>query len=101
MRIVLESLPSDARIHIHIAEQVGEVQDCLAVRDLRPVEWLLRNAELDARWTLVHATHLNDGEVAGIARSGATVAICPTTEDNLGDGLFRLQDIRIGVQRRF
>ncbi|WP_434946040.1 formimidoylglutamate deiminase [Luteimonas sp. SDU82] len=92
MRIVLESLPRDARIHIHIAEQVGEVQDCLAVRDLRPVEWLLRNAELDARWTLVHATHLNDGEVAGIARSGATVAICPTTEANLGDGLFRLRD---------
>src|SRR5690606_34184804 len=62
MREVLESLPRDTRIHIHIAEQVGEVQDCLAVRDLRPVEWLLRNAELDARWTLVHATHLNDAK---------------------------------------
>src|SRR5690606_2082366 len=92
MREVLDALPDDARIHIHIAEQVGEVQDCLAIRDLRPVEWLLRNAELDARWTLVHATHLNDGEVDGIARSGATVAICPTTEANLGDGLFRLRD---------
>ena len=92
MREVLDALPGDARIHIHIAEQVGEVQDCLAMRDLRPVEWLLRNAELDARWTLVHATHLNDGEVDGIARSGATVAICPTTEANLGDGLFRLRD---------
>ena len=92
MRTVLAALPADARIHIHIAEQVGEVQDCLAVRDLRPVEWLLRNADVDARWTLVHATHLNDGEVQGIARSGATVAICPTTEANLGDGLFRLRD---------
>jgi len=92
MRTVLDALPRDTRIHIHIAEQVGEVQDCLALRDLRPVEWLLRNAEVDARWTLVHATHLNDGEVAGIARSGATVAICPTTEANLGDGLFRLRD---------
>ena len=92
MRSVLDALPAEARIHIHIAEQVGEVQDCLAVRDLRPVEWLLRNADLDPRWTLVHATHLNDGEVQGIARSGATVAICPTTEANLGDGLFRLRD---------
>ena len=92
MRTVLDALPRDTRIHIHIAEQVGEVQDCLAVRDLRPVEWLLRNAEIDARWTLVHATHLNDGEVQGIAGSGATVAICPTTEANLGDGLFRLRD---------
>ena len=92
MQAVLAALPAQARIHIHIAEQVGEVQDCLAVRDLRPVEWLLRNAELDARWTLVHATHLNDGEVRDLARTGATVAICPTTEANLGDGLFRLRD---------
>ena len=92
MRVVLAALPADARVHIHIAEQVGEVQDCLAVRDLRPVEWLLHNADVDARWTLVHATHLNDWEVAGIAKSGATVAICPTTEANLGDGLFRLRD---------
>ena len=92
MHAVLAALPPGAPIHIHIAEQVGEVQDCLAIRDLRPVEWLLRNAPVDARWTLVHATHLNDWEVAGIARSGATVAICPTTEANLGDGLFRLRD---------
>ena len=92
MRAVLAALPEDARIHIHIAEQVGEVQDCLAIRDRRPVEWLLQNAAVDARWTLVHATHLNDWEVAGIAKSGATVAICPTTEANLGDGLFRLRD---------
>jgi len=92
MRAVLAALPADARVHIHVSEQVGEVQDCLAVRDLRPVEWLLHNAEVDARWTLVHATHLNDWEVAGIAKCGATVAICPTTEANLGDGLFRLRD---------
>src|SRR5690606_5765110 len=92
MRTVLAALPADARIHIHVAEQVGEVQDCIAVRDLRPVEWLLQNAAIDARWTLVHATHLNAWEVAGIAKSGATVAICPTTEATLGDGLFRLRD---------
>lgn len=91
MRAVLAALPDDARIHIHVAEQIGEVQDCMAVRNARPVEWLLGNAPVDARWTLVHATHLDDGEIAGIARSGATVALCPTTEANLGDGLFPLR----------
>jgi formimidoylglutamate deiminase len=91
MRAVLAALPDDARIHIHIAEQIGEVQDCIAVRDARPVEWLLGNAAVDARWTLVHATHLDEGEITGIARSGATVALCPTTEANLGDGLFTLR----------
>jgi formimidoylglutamate deiminase len=92
MREVLAALPGDARVHVHIAEQVGEVQDCLAVRGARPVEWLLANAQVDARWTLVHATHLVPEEVGGIAASGATVAICPTTEANLGDGLFPLRD---------
>lgn len=92
MRAVVDALPRDACIHIHIAEQIGEVQDCLAVRDARPVEWLLDHADVDPRWTLVHATHLTDTEVSGIARSGATVALCPTTEANLGDGLFRLRD---------
>ncbi len=91
MREVVAALPSDSRIHIHIAEQLGEVQDCLALRNARPVEWLLDNAAVDARWTLVHATHLTGGETLGIARSGATVAICTTTEGNLGDGLFPLR----------
>ena len=79
-------------IHIHIAEQIGEVQECEALRGARPVEWLLGHADVDADWTLVHATHLDDAEVQGIAASGATVAICPTTEANLGDGLFPLRD---------
>ena len=92
MRVVVSALPVDMPLHIHVAEQVGEVQDCLALRGARPVEWLLANAEVDARWTLVHATHLEPGEVQGIARSGATVAICPTTEANLGDGLFPLRE---------
>jgi formimidoylglutamate deiminase len=92
MRVVLAALPRDMPVHIHIAEQLAEVQDCLAIRDARPVEWLLANAAVDARWTLVHATHLEPAEVVGIARSGATVAICPTTEANLGDGLFPLRD---------
>ncbi len=92
MNTVLAALPGDTRLHIHIAEQIGEVQDSLAIRGERPVRWLLDNAEVDARWSLVHATHLDVDEVVGIARSGATVAICPTTEANLGDGLFPLRD---------
>ena len=92
MHTVLAALPADAPIHIHIAEQIGEVQDCIALRGARPVEWLLANAEVDRRWTLVHATHLTPDEVQGIATSGATVAICTTTEGNLGDGLFPLRD---------
>ncbi len=91
MAAVIAALPDDARLHVHIAEQLGEVQDCLAVRNARPVEWLLANAAVDARWTLVHATHLTPDETRGIAASGATVAICPTTEANLGDGLFPLR----------
>jgi formimidoylglutamate deiminase len=79
-------------VHIHIAEQIGEVQDCQALRGARPVEWLLANAPVDANWTLVHATHLETAEVQGIVASGATVAICPTTEANLGDGLFPLRE---------
>ena len=92
MHDVLAALPADSRIHIHIAEQVAEVEDSIQVRGARPVRWLLDHADVDARWTLVHATHLDEGEVQGIARSGATVAICTTTEANLGDGLFPLRD---------
>jgi len=92
MRKVLDALPPSMPVHIHIAEQIGEVQDCLALRDARPVEWLLANANVDSRWTLVHATHLTPAETQAIARSGATVAICPTTEANLGDGLFPLRE---------
>ena len=92
MREVLAGLPNDARIHIHIAEQTAEVDECVAVRGARPVQWLLDNAPVDPRWTLVHATHLDVAEVQGVAQSGATVAICTTTEAHLGDGLFPLRD---------
>jgi len=91
MHDVLATLPASSPIHIHIAEQLGEVQDCIALRGARPVEWLLANAAVDRHWTLVHATHLTGAEVQGIADSAATVAICPTTEANLGDGLFPLR----------
>lgn len=79
-------------VHVHIAEQVAEVEDCLAVRGRRPVRWLLDEMPVDGRWTLVHATHLDASEIAGIASAGATVALCPTTEGNLGDGLFPLPE---------
>ena len=91
MSAALAALPAATPLHIHIAEQIGEVQDCLAVRNARPVEWLLAHAPVDRHWTLVHATHLTAAETIGIAASGATVAICPTTEANLGDGLFPLR----------
>ena len=91
MRAVLAALRPDTRIHIHIAEQQAEVEECVAAYGARPVQWLLDNADVDARWTLVHATHLDAAEVHGIAASGSTVAICPTTEANLGDGLFPLR----------
>ncbi len=91
MREVLAELPLEMPVHIHIAEQVGEVQDCVLLRGARPVEWLLRQLPVDPRWTLVHATHLTPAEIKRLAHSGATVALCPTTEANLGDGLFPLR----------
>ncbi|OZB18954.1 MAG: formimidoylglutamate deiminase [Hyphomonas sp. 34-62-18] len=75
-------------IHIHIAEQVKEVQDCLAWSGARPVDWLLHNAPVDGRWCLVHATHTDDRELHRIAKSGAVAGLCPVTEANLGDGIF-------------
>ncbi len=103
MRAVLEgidgmaetrsSLPGSMMpIHIHIAEQIGEVQDCLAIRNARPIEWLLDHAPVDARWCLVHATHIDATELGRLAATRASVGLCPTTEANLGDGLFPLKD---------
>jgi formimidoylglutamate deiminase len=77
-------------VHIHVAEQAREVEDCLASHGRRPVSFLLASGLVDARWCLVHATHVDEAEVAGIAASGATVGLCPTTEGNLGDGRFPL-----------
>ena len=73
-------------IHIHAAEQTAEVDDCLAATGLRPLEWLAAHAALDARWQLVHATQATASEIDAVARSGAGVVLCPTTEANLGDG---------------
>lgn len=84
----VRSLDSQAPIHIHIAEQQKEVQDCLAHYGQRPVQWLLDNADLDKYWCLIHATHINNEERQGIIASQAVAGICPTTEANLGDGIF-------------
>jgi formiminoglutamate deiminase len=75
-------------VHIHAAEQLREVAACVAWSGARPVEWLLANAGVDARWCVVHATHLTAAETSGLARSGAVAGLCPITEANLGDGVF-------------
>ncbi|MCK1358818.1 formimidoylglutamate deiminase [Bradyrhizobium sp. 199] len=75
-------------VHIHAAEQVKEVEDCLAWSDRRPVQWLLEHAPVDQRWCLIHATHTTDEEVAALARTGAVAGLCPITEASLGDGIF-------------
>lgn len=77
-------------IHIHAAEQTREVEDCLAWSGKRPVEWLLDEIGIDAHWCLVHATHMTAAETQRLAASGAVAGLCPTTEGNLGDGLFPL-----------
>ncbi len=82
------SLEASGPVHIHIAEQTGEVAECEAFTGQRPVQWLLDHAAVDPRWCLVHATHMTVEETARLAKSGAVAGLCPTTEANLGDGLF-------------
>jgi formimidoylglutamate deiminase len=84
----LDALLPGAPIHIHIAEQVKEVEECIAWSGARPVEWLLDHASVNGRWCLVHATHMTDVETERLAKSGAVAGLCPTTEANLGDGFF-------------
>ena len=88
LRDLVRRLGDDAGpVHIHIAEQTAEVDDCLAATGARPIEWLARELPLDARWQLVHATHALPGEIDAVAAAGAGVVLCPSTEANLGDGL--------------
>jgi formimidoylglutamate deiminase len=84
----LDALLPGAPIHIHIAEQVKEVEECRAWSGASPVEWLLDHAAVDGRWCLVHATHMAEAETRALAKSGAIAGLCPTTEANLGDGFF-------------
>lgn len=78
-------------MHLHVAEQELEVERALATLGARPVRWLIDNAELDRSWTLVHATHMDTAETADLAATGAVVCVCPSTEGNLGDGIFPLE----------
>jgi formiminoglutamate deiminase len=85
-------LAKDGPIHIHVAEQIKEVEDSLAFSGARPVEWLLGNAPVNKRWCLIHATHMTQAEIRRMARSGAVAGLCPVTEANLGDGVFQAPD---------
>jgi formiminoglutamate deiminase len=89
-------------IHIHAAEQTKEVEDSIAALGKPPVAWLLDNANVDARWCLIHATHMTESETRGLAQSGAVAGLCPLTEASLGDGIFNgvdylADDGRFGV----
>jgi formimidoylglutamate deiminase len=92
MSEVLAASDKACPVHIHIAEQQKEVDDCLAWSGRRPLQWLYENVDVDQRWCLVHATHADAGEVASMARSAAVAGLCLTTEANLGDGIFPAVD---------
>jgi formimidoylglutamate deiminase len=91
-RIASTAREAGVSMHIHVAEQQREVDQCLASTGRRPVRWLLENHAVDESWCLVHATHMDREEVESLAASGAVVCLCPSTEANLGDGLFPLAD---------
>jgi formiminoglutamate deiminase len=93
----LGELAPTGPIHIHIAEQIPEVEACLAWSGARPVQWVMDHAPVDERWCLVHATHVQSDELAAISSARAVVGLCPITEANLGDGLFPASDfLRMG-----
>jgi formimidoylglutamate deiminase len=84
--------PKDIPFHLHVAEQKKEVSDCFNYCGRRPMQWLLENLPVDRRFNLVHGTHLDDSELNQLAKSQATVVLCPSTEGNLGDGIFRMKE---------
>ena len=95
----LNATDPTAPIHIHIAEQVTEVRSCLSWNGASPVEWLLGHAPVDTRWCAVHATHMTAEETRALAASGAVAGLCPTTEANLGDGVFPLPSYQVAGGR--
>ena len=84
----LMAMAPNGPVHIHIAEQIREVEDCQQWSGRRPVEWLLENLPVNDRWCLIHATHMSANETENMAKSGAIAGLCPITEANLGDGIF-------------
>ena len=82
------SVAPQSVFHNHVAEQAKEIEEFESYNGVRPVEWLLDNANLDDRWCLVHATQMTKQETLNLAKSGAVVGLCPITESNLGDGIF-------------
>jgi formimidoylglutamate deiminase len=84
--------PAGLPFHLHVAEQKREVIDCFAYCGKRPVQWVLENLPVNERFHLIHATHLDDDELKKLAVSKARVVLCPSTEGNLGDGIFRMQE---------
>lgn len=103
LRALLEGLDASlpgAPVHIHIAEQTAEVDACLETEGVRPVQWLLDRFDVNERWCLVHATHVDANETLALAKSGAVAGLCLTTEANLGDGIFPAQEY-LDAQGRF
>jgi len=92
MSEAIGAVEASSPIHIHAAEQTDEVEECVRFLGTRPVEFLLSHFAVDRRWCLVHSTHLTAEETRGLAQSGAIAGLCPTTEGNLGDGIFPLPD---------
>lgn len=99
IREILENGDKNAPFHIHASEQTKEVDDCLAFYGRRPVAWVLENFEVNERFHFVHATHIDAGEMRGLIQTKANVVLCPTTEGNLGDGIFPLKDYHLGGGR--
>ena len=91
---VARTFPKDVPFHIHISEQLKEVEDCVDSLKMRPVEWMLENIELSDRFNFVHATHLNENEISSLAEKNVNIVLCPTTEGNLGDGIFPLRQFQ-------
>jgi formimidoylglutamate deiminase len=92
IKTTCQQAPKQLPFHLHVAEQKKEVADCLAYCNKRPMQWLLDNLGVNERFNLVHATHLDDDELTRLAKSGANVVLCPSTEGNLGDGIFRMKE---------
>jgi len=95
--LTIDSLTPDMPIHIHVAEQKKEVIDCIDHCGKRPMQWVLDNLSINERFNLVHSTHLDDDELLRLAKSQACVVLCPSTEGNLGDGIFRMKEyVKLG-----